>query len=244
MFSLFSIIGSIQGGESYDYNPNIYNFDTDQNVSDFGTHWFIRADDEDQAIPREKEQMTYPLGAWSTHVEAEQVRDETEPSVETPEKRKYRAPYDAAVKISVLEFCKENKIMAASRKFGIAYPTIWQWLNPTGRVTCKRFTEKIKAEALKLYEDGTPISEVCGTFGMCESTLRKWRKRKRESGYEDSDTGVNKKIKRKKYDEEFKKGMIKLYAEEQLKGTLISDFCREQGIPRSTFGDWVHKKTH
>jgi hypothetical protein len=78
IFSLFSIIGSLQGGEHYDSNSDGF---------DFGTNWLILASDRNQDNSSELEKIAdQSLEDWCD------FGDEMETPVDTSEKREQGRP--------------------------------------------------------------------------------------------------------------------------------------------------------
>jgi transposase-like protein len=252
MFSLFSIIGSIQGGESYDFNPGVFYFDNGSIFFDFSTDRPTGANDEDQGSFTEQGQMVdSPLGDGSACVEAE-----IDTPVDTSGKREHGRRHDPKLRKEVLEFCKKNKASDACKKFDLPSSTVSRWCRDEERKESdKKFTEEIKAEALKLYSDGEPVKNICRTLGVPAKKLTEWRveakivprsknhKRNREAFCEDSDTSIKKDVKQKRYDEALKVKMRKLYFDEKLKDKKMSlaEFRRQHcnHIPSRTFGDWI-----
>jgi hypothetical protein len=178
IFSLFSIIGSIQGSEFDEFNPNFF---------DFGTGWFISADDKNPET-HEQEQIAHSaLPDWSD------FGDEIKPSVDTSEQRKHGRPYEAAVKIKVVFERRSKKPTAETlrkpddrdknrKRKRVSHDEN----SDTGikkKVRGSKYPEEFKMKMVKLYEakpEGMCASEFYREHDIPGGTLRDWIKKSKD----------------------------------------------------------------
>jgi hypothetical protein len=155
IFSLFSIIGSLQGSEPYDSNSDGF---------DFGTNWLILASDRNQDNSSELEKIAdQSLEDWCD------FGDEMETPVDTSEKREQGRPGKKA------ERNDGNKNRKRKREAHCEDSD-----TSIKKEARRHYDDDYKIEMAELCvknkSEGTSIAEFCRQHDIPSSTLRDWIK--------------------------------------------------------------------
>ena len=138
------------------------------------------------------------------------------------------------VKIAIEMFKNGVPVSRIADKIGCTSVTVYKWLDEAGvrkreKVNTKKFTDKQKEKALKMYQNGYKLKDISDEIGAAVMTIYNWILR--------SDVEIRKRNYSRKYPQEIVEKAVEMYKN----GFTIEQIAIEIGCSDYSVRSWIDK---